>query len=151
MLLSGLILGPFGGFIAGGCGSAMGDIVLGYLHFAPITLIVKGCEGMVMGLISRRARSANWLTIWDVAGLFVASLVMLIGYFLAEVPLFGLGAALAELLTTNIVQVTVGSIIAATVGPVVRRFIKDYLWEPVSKESCQERRETSHPSHSRIL
>ncbi|MFW9801933.1 MAG: ECF transporter S component [Candidatus Thorarchaeota archaeon] len=128
VMLSGLLLGPLGGFIAGGVGSAMGDVILGYVHFAPITLVVKGCEGLVMGLFSSRARSASLLTRWDVVGLIVSSLVMMTGYFLAEIPLYGYGAALAELLTANWLQVAVGSIVTAIVGPIARSFLQDTLY-----------------------
>ncbi|MFX1330598.1 MAG: ECF transporter S component [Promethearchaeota archaeon] len=128
VMLSGLLLGPLGGFIAGGVGSAMGDVILGYVHFAPITLVVKGCEGLVMGLFCSRARSASLLTVWDVVGLAVSSLVMLTGYFLAEIPLYGYGAALTELLTANWLQVAVGSIVTVIVGPVARRFLQDTLY-----------------------
>ncbi|MFW9845263.1 MAG: ECF transporter S component [Candidatus Thorarchaeota archaeon] len=128
VMLSGLLLGPAGGFIAGGVGSAMGDVVLGYIHFAPITLVVKGCEGLVVGAFCRRARAAELLTVWDIVGLVLASLVMMGGYFLAEIPLVGYGAALAELMTLNWIQVTVGSIVTAIVGPVARRFLRDTLY-----------------------
>ena len=40
VMLSGLLLGPIGGFIAGGGGSALADIASGWAHYAPITLIV---------------------------------------------------------------------------------------------------------------
>lgn len=130
VLLSGLVLGPLGGFVVGGFGSAMGDIALGYSHFAPITFIVKGCEGMVVGLICRKVRFSRRLTKRDIIGLLTASVVMLTGYFLAEIPLYGIAAAAAELLFTNSIQVTVGSVIAAITGPIVRAFISDYLWHP---------------------
>jgi len=134
VMLSGLLLGPLGGFIAGGVGSAMGDVILGYVHFAPITLVVKGCEGLVMGLFSSRARNASLLAKWDVVGLAASSLVMVTGYFLAEIPLYGYGAALAELLTANWLQVVVGSIVTAIVGPVARRFLQDTLYPFESDE-----------------
>ncbi|MFW9799188.1 MAG: ECF transporter S component [Candidatus Thorarchaeota archaeon] len=129
VMLSGLLLGPLGGFIAGGVGSAMGDVFLGYLHFAPITLVVKGCEGLAVGLFSRRAMKATRLTQWDIAGILVASFIMLTGYFLAEIPLVGLEAAMAELLFLNVFQVAAGSIVTILVGPVVRNFVRDYLRE----------------------
>ena len=53
VMISGLLLGPLGGFVAGGVGSALADMV-GYPHFAPITFIVKGCEGLVVGLFSQQ-------------------------------------------------------------------------------------------------
>jgi uncharacterized membrane protein len=146
VLLSGLILGPLGGFLAGGIGSAFGDIALGYFHFAPITLLVKGCEGMVVGLLSRRIRFNKWLTRWDIAGLLAGSVVMLTGYFIAEAPLYGLGPAVEELIFTNSLQVIVGSVVAAVAGPVVRRFLREYLWAPGSEESQQESSVVLSPS-----
>ena len=42
--LSALIGGPIVGMIAGGLGSAMADMVLGYGFYAPGTLILKGAD-----------------------------------------------------------------------------------------------------------
>ena len=47
VLLSGLILGPIGGLVVGGLGSALADILLGYAYYAPYTLIIKGLEGLI--------------------------------------------------------------------------------------------------------
>ena len=147
VMLSGLLLGPLGGFFAGGVGSAMGDIALGYFHFAPITFVVKGCEGMIVGFASRRVGMVNRLTKTDIAGLVTASLVMMFGYFIAEIFLFiilgysllvAVGAAFAELITLNWIQVTAGSIIAALAGPVIRGFLRDYIYEAESADSLTE-------------
>jgi uncharacterized membrane protein len=129
VMLSGLLLGPIGGFFAGGVGSAMGDVALGYVHFAPITLVVKGFEGMIVGYASRRVGMVSRLTRIDIAGLITASLVMMFGYFVAEIFLVGLWAAFLELITLNWIQVTAGSIITAITGPVIRGFLRDYMYE----------------------
>ncbi|MFW9962440.1 MAG: ECF transporter S component [Candidatus Sifarchaeia archaeon] len=148
VMLSGLLLGPLGGFFAGGVGSAMGDVALGYIHFAPITFIVKGCEGMIVGFASRKVGMANRLTRIDVVGLIVASLVMMFGYFIAEIFLFlflgssflvALWTAFAELITLNWIQVTVGSIIAALTGPSIRGFLRDYIHEEETMDSRLEK------------
>lgn len=138
VMISGLLLGPLGGFFAGGIGSAMGDIALGYVHFAPITFFVKGCEGMIVGFASRKVRMINRLTMIDVAGLFAASLVMMLGYFFAEIFLVGIWAAVAELTTLNWIQVTVGSIITALTGPSIRSFLRDYIYEEEAPASWPE-------------
>ena len=43
--------GPIIGAIAGGLGSALSDIALGYPYYAPVTLIVKGLEGLIVGYL----------------------------------------------------------------------------------------------------
>jgi len=49
-----LLLGPFTGAFAGGVGSMLADIFLGYWYYAPATLIIKACEGGLVGLLSRK-------------------------------------------------------------------------------------------------
>jgi hypothetical protein len=48
---------------------------------------------------------------------------MLTGYFVAETLLLGIGPAILELVGVNSIQVTVGVVVAAAVGPVVRNYL----------------------------
>ena len=54
IFVSALTFGPFVGGFAGGVGSALSDVAGGYAYFAPFTLIIKGAEGLIAGLISNR-------------------------------------------------------------------------------------------------
>lgn len=45
--------GPFTGFLAGGVGSAMADILSGFGHWALPTLIIKGIMGILIGVIAK--------------------------------------------------------------------------------------------------
>jgi len=49
--LAAFIGGPIVGAVAGGLGASMADMVLGYGYFAPGTLVFKGLEGFVVGLL----------------------------------------------------------------------------------------------------
>lgn len=51
--LAALIGGPIVGAIAGGLGSALADLALGYAIYAPATLIIKSVEGFLAGYLSR--------------------------------------------------------------------------------------------------
>jgi uncharacterized membrane protein len=126
VMISGLLLGPVGGFIAGGAGSAIADMIVAPAY-APITLVVKGLEGMAVGYIGGRTRRESKLSSWDILAVIVASCIMLIGYFLGEIIVFGLvlEAALAELITINSIQVIVGSLVTLTIGPVIRSYLRD--------------------------
>ena len=44
VMIAGLLLGPVIGGLAGGIGSALADIFLGYTIYAPATLIIKGLD-----------------------------------------------------------------------------------------------------------
>ena len=61
VILSGLVLGPFGGLVVGGIGSALADILLGYAYYAPYTLIIKGLEGLIGVSIYRKVLKEKFL------------------------------------------------------------------------------------------
>ncbi len=125
VMTSGMILGPVGGLVAGGVGSMMADVGLGYVFFAPITLVVKGTEGLMVGLFSWRSRRVDQLTALDVVGIILGAIAMLLGYYLGEtlVLLITPEAALAELISINVIQVTVGGVVTALIGPRLRGLI----------------------------
>jgi uncharacterized membrane protein len=54
VFLSALLFGSYVGAFAGGVGSMMADLILGYSHYAPATLIIKACEGAVVGALKKR-------------------------------------------------------------------------------------------------
>jgi len=110
IILASVLLGPAGGLAAGAVGSALADIAAAALLFAPITFVVKGLEGLVVGLLTSKIRKSGALKhgrliISTAAG----AAVMIVGYFLAEAFLlgmfdeaFGLTAAAAELLPNTL-------------------------------------------------
>jgi uncharacterized membrane protein len=53
--VSGLLFGPYVGAFSGGVGSMLTD-VLTYPIYAPGTLVIKGVEGFVVGILSQRLR-----------------------------------------------------------------------------------------------
>ena len=57
IFIASALLGPWGGLVAGGIGSMLADIVYAPI-FAPLTLIVKGVEGLVVGLVVYLLRKA---------------------------------------------------------------------------------------------
>lgn len=58
IMMAAAFLGPAGGLIAGSIGSGFADIAAAAFIYAPITLVVKGIEGLVVGLlISKYIRS----------------------------------------------------------------------------------------------
>ncbi|MBC7218094.1 MAG: ECF transporter S component [Candidatus Caldatribacterium sp.] len=105
-----LLFGARIGALAGGVGSALADLLSGYAHWAPFTLIIKGIEGLIIGLLASGEKSYSL----KVFVTLLAGLEMVAGYFLVEIFLYGLGGALAEL-PGNFIQA--GS--AVLVGPLV--------------------------------
>lgn len=124
VMLSGLLLGPVGGFFAGGVGSAIADVASGYTFYAPITLVVKGLEGMAVGYLGSRAREHVRLNVRDVFAVFVGAVIMLTGYFVAQVILFDIAVAIGELVTVNLAQVVIGGLVTLLIGPTIRSYLR---------------------------
>ena len=79
---SALLMGPYVGAFAGGVGSALSDLSLGYWYYAPGTLVIKGLEGLVVGYLSLRLlpqTRAGWRGLTGVLGLVVATTLAYVG------------------------------------------------------------------------
>ncbi|MFW9787318.1 MAG: ECF transporter S component [Candidatus Thorarchaeota archaeon] len=124
VMLGGLLLGPIGGFLSGGIGSALADLAGGYTFYAPITLFVKGFEGMAVGFFSFEVKEHVRMSKWDFVGVLVGATIMLTGYFLAEALAFGVAVATVELVTINLPQVTIGGAVALIIGPSIRYYLR---------------------------
>lgn len=123
VFFSALVFGWRAGAICGGIGSAVADVLLGFGYFAPITLVAKGSEGLVSGLIGGKNGSRNTV---KVLGVVAGSLCMVSTYFFCEWALYGVGNALAEV-PVNVAQVAVGGSIGLLVSGPVRNMIKPFV------------------------
>ena len=54
-----ILFGPYVGAVAGGLGSALADLLLGYPFYAPATLVIKACEGFLVGWLTRKGLRAQ--------------------------------------------------------------------------------------------
>jgi len=82
-----ILFGPFVGAFAGGVGSLLADVLLGYYYYAPATLVIKAIEGLVVGFLSRRGRvfartyTKSELKFFTVEmGALIGALVSLVGF-----------------------------------------------------------------------
>lgn len=107
IIFTALAFGPWAGLIAGGIGTGLADVVSGYAIFAPLSLIVHGTQGFMIGWIVRQ----NVTPARTIVALVVGWLILVTGYFLGEslIPIFGgMAYALTEV-PWNAVQGLVGS------------------------------------------
>jgi len=114
VMLAGTLFGSIVGGLSGGIGSALADLLSGYAHWAPFTLVIKGIEGYIAGLARGRGKISSLLL------LLIAGIEMVSGYFIVEVWLYGLGGALAEV-PVNIFQAASGIIFAYILTPVLKK------------------------------
>jgi uncharacterized membrane protein len=122
-----LLFGPVAGAVAGGLGSALADLSLGYTQYAPFTLVIKGIEGAVVaGLAARWAGAAGGAPRLRgrLAAVVIGGLLMAAGYFVTQAYLLSLGAAaaLAEV-PFNLVQAAVGLVVGLAAAAALDRTI----------------------------
>ncbi len=87
IILAGLWLGPWAGFIAGAFGSAIADAI-GFPVYIPATFIIKGFEGWITGILARNASPASLLR--PAVAAFVGAASMVAGYYLFEAHIYPL-------------------------------------------------------------
>jgi uncharacterized membrane protein len=77
-----LLSGPLIGAFAGGAGAGLADFLLGYWYFAPATLIIKACEGGIVGFLGEKRPNFRSKTLWKI---FTFTIGLAIGLSLAVI------------------------------------------------------------------
>ena len=120
ILVAAVWLGPLWGGIAAAIGAGLTDLILGYVYYAPATFIIKWLMAVAMYFIFKGLSKTklHFLVSFILSGL-VAELIMVAGYFLYEIFLYGVGVALFDTLA-NAIQgafgITVGTIMFSTLN-----------------------------------
>ena len=102
---AGLAFGPIIGLIAGGIGAALADVLGGYGSFAPLTLIVHGLQGLIVGYVFWTRRSTATM----IGAVIAGALIVIAGYFIGETLFYGGVAAASSEVVANIFQEVVGA------------------------------------------
>lgn len=127
VMICGLLFGPVIGGLSGGIGSSLADILLGYTIYAPGTLIIKGLEGFLVGIIANPKKNYQKINYRDILAVLAGGSLMAYGYFLYEVFIFGIPAAVYELILNGIIQFGIGGVIALLFVTTARKPIIDNL------------------------
>lgn len=117
VILSGIILGPYG-IAAAALGSSLADVILGYVYYAPATFIIKGLMATVAFLLIGKKEHVGAFKIG--ISLLICEIIMIGGYFLFEIPLYGIGVALTDVIG-NSIQGLVGAISSAVLYTVLKK------------------------------
>lgn len=119
VILSGIILGPSWGLLAGGIGSALADLLGGYFVYVPITFVIKGLVALSAGLLYQyigRTQKSRYIAV--ILGGIADIILVAGGYFLCESVLYGVAGAAASI-PANLVQGVGGLIIACVLYPIL--------------------------------
>ena len=121
VLLGSVILGPVWGFLAGGTGSMLADILSGYAHYAPGTFLIKGFMALALVLLYKKLSSKMPHSASYLVSATVSEVIMIAGYFGYASLILGKGLAAASSIPGNIMQGIFGVVSSFLLIKVIER------------------------------
>ena len=114
----GWALGPWWGAAAGGIGSMLADLLLGYGHYAPGTLVIKGLMALVGALVFKAFGKSS---VGALVSCVISEIIMVAGYFGYAALLLGKGIGAAASIPGNLVQAAMGLVIGLVLFFLLKR------------------------------
>lgn len=111
LFIGAILFGKKTGFLAGGIGMGLFDLLSGWTIWAPCTFITVGLMGFVVGLIAEKHRSFRWYTF----GIVLACAIKIVGYFIADVIIYHSAVVALNSIPGNLIQVGVAAVIVLAV------------------------------------
>lgn len=133
VILCGFVLGPVYGFIAGGMGPALADLLSGYGYYVPGTFIIKGCVGLIACMILRAFyKKGKEPTIpCLIAATVPAEVFMALGYFAYKATILKAGLGAAAGIPADLMQGLMGVIISVVLFRLLYRVpaLRERFWK----------------------
>lgn len=109
MFVSAILFGKKIGAISGGVGMALFDLLSPYAVWAPFTLVIGCATGFFIGWIAERRQTFPFYLL----SMLGAAAIKVIGYYFAEVIIYGNWIAPFAAVPANLTQVVVAAIVVA--------------------------------------
>ncbi len=107
VLLCGSMLSLAYAFLAAGIGSALADVLSGYMVYAPVTFLIKGIMALVIGFLFKAIDKKGLKQPTKTLPMLLAEVVMVGGYFVFEGILYGFVPSAANI-PANAIQGVAG-------------------------------------------
>ncbi len=110
VIVSAYLLGGIWGAGAAGLGSALADLLSGYVIYAPATFVIKALMAIVFIAVFRALRRLSLASVLSSATAAIcAELVMAIGYLTYEAFILGFGVGALGAIPANLIQGAIGA------------------------------------------
>ena len=107
LFISAILFGKKTGALAGGIGMGLFDLLSGWTLWAPFTLVIVGCMGFVVGAITEKRKNMGFI----VLALIAACAIKIVGYYFAEVVIYGNWVVPFTSIPGNLIQIGVAAVI----------------------------------------
>jgi len=124
LFIAALVYGKKSGAIAGAFGMGLFDLISGWAVWAPFTFIIVGAMGFLAGLIAEKVPGKRVLV--NTLAVASALIIKVVGYYFAEVFLYGNWIQPFGSIPGNVMQVVIAGII---VVPLAGR-LKERIGQP---------------------
>lgn len=125
VLLAGVVLPPLYGFAAAAVGSALADVLSGYVFYAPATFVIKGVMALIAFFVFKLLKKRPGGTPARIISGVIAETEMVLGYFAFEGFVYGFKAA-----AVNIASNTIQGIAGLVIGIIlVKIFDKNKIFD----------------------
>ena len=111
LFIGGMLFGRKTGAIAGAFGMALFDLMSGWTAWAPFTFVIVGSMGYVIGWIAEKKPFKMSMTN-HVLSVILAIAIKVVGYYFAEVILYGNWITPIGSIPGNIIQVGIAGVVA---------------------------------------
>lgn len=125
LFIAAIVFGKKVGCFAGGIGMGLFDLLSGWVSWAPFTLVIVGLMGFTVGLITEKEEHKN--AFWYIVAVIAACAIKIVGYYFAEVILYGNWVVPFASIPGNIVQVSVAGIVTILIVGQIRAFAKKMI------------------------
>jgi uncharacterized membrane protein len=121
LFMSAIVFGKNKGAIAGAFGMGLFDILSGWIPWAPFTFVIRGLMGYIVGYIAYLNNKNGNSMVYNLIGIFAASILMIGGYYVTEVILYGNLTAPITSIPGNVAQLVVGAVVAIPLSAALKR------------------------------
>lgn len=118
VIISALILGKKNGALAAGLGSALCDLLSGYMQYILPTFLIKAITVLIIGSITEKLLNKTKFA-WSIASI-IGCIFQVIGYAFVETIMYGFAGAIASV-PSNIIQSIAGIVIAFVLATVLEK------------------------------
>lgn len=113
LFIGAIIFGKKTGAIAGGVGMGLFDLLSGWTLWAPFTFVIVALMGFTVGKLTEDEKHQNFK--WYVIAIAAACVIKDVGYYIAEVVIYGNPFSPVTSIPGNLVQIGVAAVITLIV------------------------------------
>jgi len=125
LFMSAIVFGKRKGAVAGAFGMGLFDILSGWVAWAPFTFIIRGIMGYIIGYVSNTNDRKGNSTTWNLIGIVISGIIMIAGYYIAEIIITGNYIAPITSIPGNIIQIVFGALFGL---PIVKALKKTNMF-----------------------